>query len=174
MSAAGGGETGPADKPLTYLQAFRLFGRNARLYLAYATMSGINSTIFVVAFAFYLEEAFSPGVSILGIQMGAFYFIGLALSAQAIAHGISSLPAGFIGDKYGRKRSFIAASLVAIFAGVAILVTVNPLLEGGGFWSAFLLGGVLYFAHALLWFLWFNNHPADNAWRAIKGAIHPE
>ncbi len=112
---------------LTYLEAIRLFGRNAKLYLVYATMSGINSSIFIVAFAFYLEEIFSPRVYILGLNLGVFAFIGLALSVQALAHGANSLPSGFIGDKYGRKRSFIAASLVAVLAGVAILITANPL-----------------------------------------------
>jgi MFS family permease len=105
----------------------RRFSRNARLYLVYATMSGINSSIFLVAFAFYLEEIFRPQVSLLGVKLGVFFFIGLALSAQAVAHGANSLPSGFLGDKYGRKRSFIAASLVAVMAGAAILITTEPL-----------------------------------------------
>ncbi|MEE9237040.1 MAG: MFS transporter, partial [Thermoplasmata archaeon] len=103
------------------------FGKNAKLYLVYATMSGVNSSIFIVAFAFYLEEIFRPSVSIFGLRLGIFAFIGLALSAQAIAHGVNALPSGLIGDKYGRKRSFIAASLVAVLAGAAILVTADPI-----------------------------------------------
>jgi MFS family permease len=111
----------------------RRFSRNAKLYLAYATLSGVNSSIFLVAFAFYLEELFNPGgadpgatVTFLGVPMLVPAFIGFAFGAQAVAHGANSLPSGLIGDKYGRKRSFIAASLLAVFAGVAILVTSQP------------------------------------------------
>ncbi len=112
----------------------RRFTRNARLYLVYAGMSSVNSSIFLVAFAFYLEELFNPGrsdpvatVAVLGTAMLVPAFIGLALGAQAVAHGANSLPSGLIGDRYGRKRSFILASLVAVVAGVAILVTADPL-----------------------------------------------
>lgn len=112
---------------LTYRAAIRRFSKNAKLYLVYATLSGVNSSIFLVAFAFYLEEIFSPRVKILGVSFGVFAFIGLTLSAQAMAHGANSLPSGFLGDKFGRKRSFIAASLVAVFSGAAILVTADPL-----------------------------------------------
>lgn len=44
-----------------------------------------------------------------------------------MAHGLNSLPAGFIGDKYGRRRGFIMASLVAIAAGTVVLVVQAPL-----------------------------------------------
>lgn len=116
----------PSGKRLTYREAVHGFSPNAKLYLVYATLSGINSSIFLVAFAFYLEEIFFPNVSVLGLNLGVFAFIGLALSAQALAHGANSLPSGFLGDKYGRKRSFVAASLVAVAAGAAILVTTDP------------------------------------------------
>ncbi|MEE9236475.1 MAG: hypothetical protein V3U52_01620, partial [Thermoplasmata archaeon] len=59
-----GTPTTPPGKPLTYVEAIRRFGKNAKLYLVYATMSGVNSSIFIVAFAFYLEEIFRPSVSI--------------------------------------------------------------------------------------------------------------
>jgi MFS family permease len=66
-------------------------------------------------------------VTFLGVPFLVPAFIGLAFGAQAIAHGANSLPSGLIGDRYGRKRSFIAASLLAVFAGVAVLLTVDPL-----------------------------------------------
>ncbi|MFQ5986968.1 MAG: MFS transporter [Thermoplasmata archaeon] len=113
--------------PTSYLEALRGFSKNAKLYLAYATMSQINSGIFIVAFAFYLQELFFPRVVLLGVNVGVLPFVGIALALNFIAHGLNSLPAGFIGDKYGRKRSFIAASLVAIAAGAAVLVVQAPL-----------------------------------------------
>jgi MFS family permease len=131
VEARGGPEDPSAQRGLTYLEALQRFSRNAKLYLVYATMSGINSTIFLVAFAFYLEEIFRPEVNLLGLRMGVAVFIGMALSAQAMAHGANSLPSGFLGDKYGRKRSFIVASLVAVMAGAAILITAEPLFMLG-------------------------------------------
>lgn len=113
---------------ITYWQAVKRFNTNAKLYLIYSTMSGINSAIFLVAFAFYLEEIFADGANLLGTRVGTFAFIGLALSAQALAHGANSIPSGFIGDKYGRKRSFIAASVVSVLAGALVLGIRDPLL----------------------------------------------
>ncbi|MFQ6012908.1 MAG: MFS transporter [Thermoplasmata archaeon] len=113
--------------PTSYREALRGFSKNAKLYLAYATMSQINSGIFIVAFAFYLEELFFPRVVVLGVTLGVLPFVGIALGLNFVAHGFNSLPAGFIGDKYGRKRSFITASLVAIAAGAAVLVVNAPL-----------------------------------------------
>lgn len=117
----------PPGRPTSYLQALRGFSRNAKLYLGYATLSQINSAIFLVAFAFYLEEIFFPGVDFLGWRFNVLAFVGVALGANAVAHGVNSLPAGLLGDKYGRKRSFIAASLVAIGAGAAVLFVTSPL-----------------------------------------------
>jgi len=111
----------------------RRFQRNAKLYLVYSTLSGVNSSIFLVAFAFYLEELFNPTnsatatVAFLGVPLLVPAFIGVAFGAQAVAHGANSLPSGLIGDKYGRKRSFIAASLLAVVAGVAVLLTTDAL-----------------------------------------------
>ncbi len=116
----------PPGAPTSYREALRGFSKNAKLYLAYATMSQINSGIFIVAFAFYLQELFFPQVVLLGVPIGVLPFVGIALGLNFVAHGFNSLPAGFIGDKYGRKRSFISASLIAIAAGAAVLVVQAP------------------------------------------------
>jgi MFS family permease len=113
--------------PTSYREALRGFSKNAKLYLAYAALSQVNSGIFIVAFAFYLQELFFPQVVILGVSVGVLAFVGIALGLNFVAHGLNSLPAGFIGDKYGRKRSFISASLIAIAAGAAVLVMQAPL-----------------------------------------------
>ena len=112
-----------------YVQAIRTFSRNARLYLAYSTLSGINNAIFTVAFVFYLEEVFrSQGsVPVLGAALAIPVYIGAVLGVQALAHGGNALPAGFLGDKFGRKRSFLAASLCAILAYTLVLLTTNPI-----------------------------------------------
>ncbi len=112
--------------PTSYREALRGFSKNAKLYLAYAVLSQVNSGIFIVAFAFYLQELFFPQVVILGVSVGVLAFVGIALGLNFVAHGLNSLPAGFIGDKYGRRRSFISASLIAIAAGAAVLVMQAP------------------------------------------------
>ena len=128
----------PADATRTgYREAIRRFQRNAKLYLIYSALSSVNSSIFLVAFAFYLEELYNPTgnpaatVRFLGVPMLVPAFIGVAFGAQAIAHGANSLPSGILGDRYGRKRSFIAASLLAVFAGVAVLLTTDPMFLVG-------------------------------------------
>src|SRR3972149_6292058 len=51
----------PADAARTgYREAIRRFQRNAKLYLIYSALSSVNSSIFLVAFAFYLEELYNP------------------------------------------------------------------------------------------------------------------
>jgi MFS family permease len=52
-------------------------------------------------------------------------FIGFVISAELVAHGAMAFPAGIIGDAFGRKKSFIAASLIKIGVGVTILFTVD-------------------------------------------------
>lgn len=127
------GATPAGGARLSYREAIRRLSRNAKLYLAYSAMSSVNSSIFLVAFAFYLEELFNPDranlnatVVFLGIPMLVPAFIGFAFGAQAAAHGANSLPSGLVGDRYGRKRSFILASLIAVFAAAAVLVTGDP------------------------------------------------
>ncbi|MBI4416081.1 MAG: MFS transporter [Euryarchaeota archaeon] len=112
-----------------YLEAMRSFSRNARLYLVYSTLSGINNAIFLVAFVFYLEELFRAGgsVSLFGAALAIPVYIGSVLGVQALAHGANALPAGVLGDKFGRKRSFLAASLCAILAYALVLLTSNPI-----------------------------------------------
>lgn len=123
---------GREARDVGYLQAVRGFSRNARLYLVYSTLSGINSAMFLVAFAFYLLELFNPlgadgaAVSVLGAPILLPAYIGLVFGVQALAHGGNALPAGVLGDKYGRKRSFLAASLLAILAYALVLGTGNP------------------------------------------------
>ncbi len=117
-----------APERIGYLRAMRQFSKNARLYLAYSTLSGVNNAIFVVAFVFYLAEVFRPGgsVPLLGAALAVPVYIGAVLGVQALAHGGNALPAGVLADKYGRKRSFFAASLCAIVAYALVLLTTNP------------------------------------------------
>ncbi len=116
--------------PIGYREAYRRFPRNARLYLAYASMSGINDTIFLVAFALYLVQLFVSGgpVILLGFSVNPIVFVGMVLGAEGLAHGLNSIPSGFIGDRFGRKKSFIAATLVGATAAALTVLTGNPLL----------------------------------------------
>ncbi len=118
-----------APARLTYREAIRRFTHNARLYLVYVSMSEINNTVYTVAFALYLAEVFVPEgqVHLLGFAMDPLLYIGLAIGAGGLAHGLNSIPSGFLGDRFGRKKSFITASLVGVVAAALTLLTRDPL-----------------------------------------------
>lgn len=121
-----------ANRPrskMSYREAYHRFTRNARLYLAYVSMAEINNTIFLVGFALYLSELFVPegAVRLLGVSMDPLVYIGLVLGAEGLAHGLNSIPSGFIADRFGRKKSFIMASLVGVAAAALTLLTRDPL-----------------------------------------------
>ncbi len=102
---------------------------NARLYLAYVSLGEINNTIFLVGFALYLSDLFVPQgqVHLLGFTLDPFVYVGVVLGAEGIAHGVNSIPSGFIGDRFGRKKSFITATSVGIAAAAVTLLTRDPL-----------------------------------------------
>ena len=122
MAARGG------QPHLSYREAMRRFTRNARLYLVYESLSEINGTIYTVAFALYLAAVFVPEgqVTLLGNTMNPLVYIGIVIGAGGLAHGFNSIPSGFLGDRFGRKKSFITASIIGVVAAALTLVTRDP------------------------------------------------
>ncbi|MBI4611091.1 MAG: MFS transporter [Candidatus Rokubacteria bacterium] len=107
-----------------YLEAIRLFSRNARLYLAHIVGMDLILGTWEVLFNLYL----------LAVGFGI-EFIGLRILIGGIASSIASLPAGVISDRIGRKWSFLigdgggaAVALVNITTTDRTVLLVTPVI----------------------------------------------
>lgn len=107
-----------------YLEAIRLFSRNARLYLAHIVGMDLIHGTWEVLFNLYL----------LAVGFGI-EFIGLRILIGGIASSVASLPAGVISDRIGRKWSFIigdgggaAVALVNIMTTDRTVLLVTPVI----------------------------------------------
>lgn len=107
----------PAQALRDYVATLRRFSRNARLFLTYALLSGLGTGIWNVMFNIYL------------LRLGyATTFVGLFWMVDMLFHGLFAFPAGLIGDKIGRRKTFILATSFNILARGALLFTRDPTL----------------------------------------------
>ena len=103
----------------TYIRRLRLLGRNARLYLLYLVLSSVAFGVYALLFNFYVLS--------LGHDEA---LLGRLLSGQSTAGLLGALPAGYVADRLGRKRSLLVAGLVMALAiaGLAAWPTFTGLL----------------------------------------------
>ncbi len=100
---------------LNYFATLRRFSRNAKLFLIYALLSGLGTGVWNVMFNIYL------------LRLGyATTFVGLFWMVDMLFHGLFAFPAGLIGDKIGRRKTFILATTFNILARGALLFTRDP------------------------------------------------
>ena len=106
-----------------FRDAARLFSRPARLYLGAEFLMWMAHGIFSVLFNLYLVEAGANEV-----------FVGHAISASAIGMVTAALPAGWLADRWGRRRTLM---LGAVLEGVGHVLrassTHGSLVLGAGF-----------------------------------------
>ena len=97
-----------------YLQKLRLFSRNMRLCLIFIAIFGFCYLgIYLVLLNLYLLRlGYGPE------------FIGLVYAVSGLVNAVSCLPAGFLGGRWGVRRTIIAGACVGI-AGLGLL----PLAE---------------------------------------------
>ena len=105
----------PLPALLDYFATLGRFSRNARLFLSYALLSGLGTGIWNVMFNIYLLR--------LGYETT---FVGLFWMVDMLFHGLFAFPAGLIGDKIGRRKTFVLATTFAIVARGALLFTRDP------------------------------------------------
>ncbi|MBI3979126.1 MAG: MFS transporter [Chloroflexi bacterium] len=98
-----------------YVASIKRFSRNARLYLTYSLLAGLGSGIWNVMFNLYLLR--------IGFDVT---FIGTFWLVDMLFHGLFAFPAGLIGDKIGRRKTFILATMINILARGALLFTLDP------------------------------------------------
>lgn len=108
---------GPSQALVDYIANVRRFSRNAKLYLTYSLSEGLGSGIWNVMFNLYLLR--------LGYETT---FVGLFWTVNMLFHGLFAFPAGLIGDKIGRRKTFILATVFALMARGTLLFVRDPSL----------------------------------------------
>jgi MFS family permease len=104
------GDAPPSKGIAGYLATVRGFSANARLFLMYALLSGLGTGVWNVMFNLYL------------LRLGySTVFVGLFWMVDMLFHGLFAFPAGLIGDKIGRRRTFILATIFALLARGSLL-----------------------------------------------------
>lgn len=106
-----------------FLDAARHFSRPARFYLFSEFLVWTAHGVYSVLFNLYLVEAGFPES-----------FVGRAISVNAIGLALAALPAGFLAERWGRRRSLL---LGAVLEGVGHLLRASsahgPTLLATGF-----------------------------------------
>jgi MFS family permease len=93
------GKTSAATSNNCYLARLKSFSHNARQYLLFVLLTTLNVGIYGVIFNLY----------ILRLGFGE-DFLGLILSLSSISIGLFAVPAAFICDRLGRKRTLLISS----------------------------------------------------------------
>lgn len=99
---------------LGYLQAVRMFSRNAKLYVLHVVGMDMIHGTWTVLFNLYLLA--------IGFDIK---FIGLRIVVAGVAGAILSVPAGIVSDRIGRKAGFILGDGIGATLGLINILTVN-------------------------------------------------
>lgn len=99
---------------LGYLEAIRNFSRNAKLYVIHVIGMDMIHGTWTVLFNLYLLA--------IGFDV---QFVALRLVLGGIAGAISSVPAGLVSDRIGRKASFILGDGAGAALGVISILSLD-------------------------------------------------
>jgi MFS family permease len=89
----------------SYVSRLRSFSHNARLYLLFVFLITLNVGIYGVIFNLYILR--------LGFRED---FLGLILSLSSVSVGLFAIPAAFVCDRLGRKRTLLLSSVLLTFS----------------------------------------------------------
>lgn len=85
----------------SYAVKVRRFSPNARMYLLFVLLTTLNAGIYGVIFNLYILS--------LGFKED---FLGLILSASSVSMGLSAIPAAFVCDRLGQRRTLLLSSIL--------------------------------------------------------------
>lgn len=102
------------DAKVGYLEAMRMFSRNARLYVLHVIGMDMIHGSWIVLFNLYLLA--------IGFDVK---FVGLRLVVSGVAGALLAVPAGRVSDRIGRKASFILGDGLGATLGVINILTLN-------------------------------------------------
>jgi MFS family permease len=133
---------------IEYVQQFRRFQRNARLFLISNVLSGVTAGILLVLYNLYLVS--------LGYHAD---FIGVVLFSGTIGAGLAIFPAGACIDRFGGKYILIYSTALIGVAGAGQILFRQPLPL---LISAFLAGiGLAFLLVITAPFLTANSTPEE-------------
>ncbi len=133
---------------IEYIQQFRRFERNARLFLLSNVLSGVTAGILLVLYNLYLIS--------LGYHAD---FVGAILFIGTIGAGLAIFPAGVCIDRISGKIILIFSSVLIGIAGVGQILFRQPLPL---LISAFVAGvGLAFFLVITAPFLTLNSTPEE-------------
>ena len=107
----------------SYLNRLRGFSPNARLLLASSLISPLGYGLWGVVFNIYLLTIEVDGVPLFGID-----FIFTLVAVDWLVHGLAAFPGGLFSDRFGRRPTFLIASILAIVATLVKLFTLDHAL----------------------------------------------
>lgn len=135
---------------IEYIQQFRRFQRNARLFLISNVLSGVTAGILLVLYNLYLVS--------LGYHAD---FIGIVLFTGTIGAGLAIFPAGACVDRFGGKYILIYSSALIGIAGAGQILFRQPLPL---LVSAFVAGvGLAFLLVITAPFLTLNSTPEERS-----------
>jgi MFS family permease len=135
---------------IEYLQQFRRFQRNARLFLISNILSGVTAGILLVLYNLYLIS--------LGYHAD---FVGAVLFIGTIGAGLAIFPAGACVDRFSGKSILIYSSALIGVAGAGQILFRQPLPL---LISAFVVGvGLAFFLVITAPFLTANSTPEERS-----------
>lgn len=105
----------------TYIGKLRRFQSNARLYLLSITLSGIAFGIFRLLFNFFVLS-FRPADPRYDENL-----LGQLVMTSSLAALAGALPAGYLADRLGRKRSLLLSSVVTSATVVSMVLWPDPI-----------------------------------------------
>ena len=106
-----------------FVEAAQMFSRPARLYLVAEFLMWTAHGIFSVIFNLYLVEAGFPES-----------FVGRAVSVNAIGLALTALPAGWLAERWGRRRCLMLGAVLEAIGHVMRAGTTHPTtILGSGF-----------------------------------------
>ena len=106
-----------------YVNRLRGFSPNARLLLARSLIAPLGFGIWGVVFNIYLLTIEVDGVPLFGID-----FIFMLVAVDWLVHGLAAFPGGLFSDRFGRRPTFLIASVLAVVATLAKLFTLDHTL----------------------------------------------
>ncbi len=135
---------------IEYIQQFRHFQRNARLFLINNVLSGVTAGILLVLYNLYLVS--------LGYHAD---FVGVVLFVGTIGAGLAIFPAGACVDRFSGKYILICSTALIGIAGAGQILFRQPLPL---LVSAFMVGvGLAFLLVITAPFLTLNSAPEERS-----------
>ncbi|MCC6651077.1 MAG: MFS transporter, partial [Candidatus Eisenbacteria bacterium] len=131
-----------------FLDAARHFSRPARFYLFAEFLIWTAHGVYSVLFNLYLVEAGYPES-----------FVGRAISVNAIGLAVAALPAGFLAERWGRRKSLV---LGAVLEGIGHVLRASTAHGATILATGFIVGvGQAFFQIAAAPFLSEHSTPRE-------------